>query len=282
MHREAFVEERVVRGQELDDASIAAQHAVDEERELLLHEVARIEQAAGLRELASVGDDLVELRNVEPLEREIFDERLGALIGQHAADLLRQHSGLAQAVVFGELEQLRVRQAAPQEEGQPRRELDVAQRDRAAVLSRLRAIHEVRAREDCAQCIAHAAFEAALAGTRVIERHQALEIGVCHRATERALGEARNDINRARSRVGSVGGPTDEDLLAACGIADARDRQGPTNLERVRRLDALLAAFECDGSRALVALGVAAVDERDGELMLAGRSLESGSCAAAR
>ena len=50
---------------------------------------------------------------------------------------------------------------------------------------------------------------------------------------------------------------------------------GPRICKRVRRLDSLLAAFERDGARALVALGEAAVHERDGEVVLTGRGVET-------
>src|SRR5690606_1478828 len=72
-----------------------------------------------------------------------------------------------------------------------------------------------------------------------------------------------------------VGRPTNEDLLAAGGTAEAADRQRPTDLKGVRGLDALLPPFERDGSRALVALGEAAVDERDGQLVLPRRRVET-------
>src|SRR5690606_430597 len=101
----------------------APQDAVDEELELLLEHVARIVEPARVRELAAVRHDLVELRDVEPLEREILDERHRAVVREHPADLPREDLGVAELRRVRELEQLLVRQAAPEEERQARREL---------------------------------------------------------------------------------------------------------------------------------------------------------------
>ena len=70
-------------------------------------------------------------------------------------------SGFAQSCFCGELQQLLVRQAAPQEEGQTRRQLQVAQRRAPRrVACRFGAIEEMRARQDRAERVAHAALEA--------------------------------------------------------------------------------------------------------------------------
>ena len=71
VHREPLVEERVVRGHQLEHAAVAAQHAVDEQPKLFLEHRARIQQPARLRKLRAVRRDLVELGEMEPLEREI-------------------------------------------------------------------------------------------------------------------------------------------------------------------------------------------------------------------
>ena len=136
MHREALIQIGVIGGQQLDDAAIAAEHAIDEQTQLFLHELTRIEQTARLRELSAVGHDLVELLDVEPLEREVFDERLRALVGQHSFHLCGQNTRVSESRCFGQLEQLLIGQAAPQEERQPRRELEVAQRARCPRLRR--------------------------------------------------------------------------------------------------------------------------------------------------
>ena len=52
--------------------------------------------AARVRELAAVGIDLVQLREVEPLEREVVVSDLRARVGQHPVHLRGQHVGLAE------------------------------------------------------------------------------------------------------------------------------------------------------------------------------------------
>ena len=128
VHRQALVEEGVVRGQQLEHAAIAAQHAVDEQPQFLLEHRAGIQQAARVGELASVRSDLVQLGEVEPLEREIVAQRLGPRVGKHPAHLSGQHVGIAEARFGGELQEFLIRQTAPQEEGQTRRQLQIAQR----------------------------------------------------------------------------------------------------------------------------------------------------------
>src|SRR6185295_15703727 len=78
-------------------------------------------------EEASVGAGRIEIAELEPLRGEARDERLGARVGQHAAGLPRQLPGLTEAAALREVEQLVVRDAAPEEKGQARGELEVAQ-----------------------------------------------------------------------------------------------------------------------------------------------------------
>src|SRR5690606_4142457 len=141
-------------------------------------------------------------------------------------------------------------------------------------LARLGPIQEVRAREDRAQRVAHAGLEAAFPEAPFVERHQAVEVLIRHRAAERALGQIRDDVERAAPLLAGLARLADENLLAARRPAETGDRQRTADLQRVRRLDALLPALERDGTDASVALGEAAVHERDGELVLPGRRME--------
>ena len=47
--------------------------------------LALIQKAAGLRELALVRSNLVQLGNVEPLERKVIDQGLRSRVRKHAA-----------------------------------------------------------------------------------------------------------------------------------------------------------------------------------------------------
>ena len=168
------------------------------------------------------------------------------------------------------VDELLIRQAGPEEERQPRGELEICQRDGARLGPRLGPIQEVRARKNRAQRVAHAAFETALGRARVIEGHEAVEIGVVDGAAEGFRGEVGDDLGSAWPLPGLIGGPASEDSLPGRGrVADAGHGKRPADLQRVRCLDAFLAAFERRRAPAFVALGEAAMDKSDGELMLA-------------
>src|SRR5262249_45348132 len=74
-----------------------------------------------------IGRDSHETAQLEPLRGEIFHQRLRPLVGQHAPDLPLQHDRLAELPAPREVEELIVRNAAPEKEREPRGELYVAQ-----------------------------------------------------------------------------------------------------------------------------------------------------------
>ena len=76
--------------------------------------------------------NLVELAQLQPLAGEVLDEALRAVVGEHPLDLCREHGGLVQLAGRGYGEQLVVGDAAPEEEREPRGELEVAERVDAA------------------------------------------------------------------------------------------------------------------------------------------------------
>src|SRR5205814_2978821 len=71
------------------------------------------------------------------------------------------------------------------------------------------------------------------------------------------------------------GGGADEDLRPAGRRTQAGHRQRPADLQRVRGLEALLTALECDRADALVAFGVAALHDGDRQLVLPLRGFEA-------
>ena len=228
-----------------------------------------------MRELPSVRRDLVQLGEVQPLEREILAHRPGPRIGKHPLYLGSQHVGFAETRFGGELQEFFIRQAAPQKEGEPRRQLQIGERaNRTRADSGLGPIEEMRARQDGAEHITHAAFEASRRGSRVVERHQRIEILGGHRATERAPREVLDDLLRARRFFAWRRRLAHENLRSAGRPARAGDGKRAANLQGMRRLDALLTAFQRDRAGALVALGEAAMDEGDRQLVLPCRGLE--------
>src|SRR6185295_18626202 len=115
-------EEGVVRGHQVDNAAIAAQHAVDVQFQFLFHQSALIQQATGLRELAAVRSNLVQLGNVKPLERKVVDQRFRSRVCKHSLDLLRHHRRITETRRDSEVEEFLIRQAAPQEKRKARRQ----------------------------------------------------------------------------------------------------------------------------------------------------------------
>ena len=80
-------------------------------------------------ELERVGLLVPQVAQVQPLAGEVLDERVRLRIGQHAPHLLLEHRRLLQLAPRRRVEQLVVRNAAPQEERQPRRQLEVRRGD---------------------------------------------------------------------------------------------------------------------------------------------------------
>jgi len=93
------------------------------------------------------GSDGVDIFHLQPLEREVVRQRLGLRMREHAPHLLLQHRGFMQLLLGGQADQLFVGAAAPQEEGQPGRQLHVGNRKSLAGLrafrQRFRAIQEL-------------------------------------------------------------------------------------------------------------------------------------------
>ena len=119
--RQPLVDEGVVGGQQVEHVAVCAEDALDEQLGLAPHRLPQ--PLADVRKAVLVRHDRRHVAQVEPLAREARDERPRTLVGEHTARLLLQHRRVAQPAGRGELEQLVVGDAAPQEEGQPGRQL---------------------------------------------------------------------------------------------------------------------------------------------------------------
>src|SRR5262249_15414929 len=109
--------ERLVRGQEVDDARIGVEDIADEELDLL-REV--VDEVSGIiRKQVRIGLHLFEAVHVQPLEREVRYQRVRLRIGKHPANLRIEHIRLVQLLLHSELDQRVIRRATPQEERQP-------------------------------------------------------------------------------------------------------------------------------------------------------------------
>src|SRR6187399_3296096 len=132
----------------------------------------------------------------------------------------------------------------------------------------------MRACQNRAERITHAAVEAARHVSRLVERHQRVDIFGSHRATERPSREVLNDLVGAGRFLSWGFGLADENLRAAGRPAHTGHRERSADLQRMRGLDALLTTFERNGANAFVALGEAAMHEGNPELVLTRGSVE--------
>src|SRR5690606_17045747 len=123
--REALVDERVVGGNQIDDAAVVAQLALEKQRRLL--EKRRAQVFVELRKDVGVREMTGCLPDAEPLAAETLHQSARAGIAQHACDLLLQDLGIRELLANRQTSQLVVRNTAPQEKRQSRREIEIAQ-----------------------------------------------------------------------------------------------------------------------------------------------------------
>ena len=88
MPRQPLVDERVVGVDQIQDAAILADDGLEQQFRLAPERVAEVAV-----ELLGAGRDVVELPQLQPLARQIVDERAARGIGQHAPRLLLEHRG---------------------------------------------------------------------------------------------------------------------------------------------------------------------------------------------
>ena len=95
MPRQAFVEKRIVRADQLDDATVLADLAFDEQLGLLLKGLAQV--LVKFREQVGVGHKAAEVAQLQPLTGEVFDQRLRPAVGEHAPNLAFEDGRILQS-----------------------------------------------------------------------------------------------------------------------------------------------------------------------------------------
>ena len=151
--REPFVHVGVVRVQQIERAAILAQDALEEQLRLLLERLTEVVVEVG--EEAHVRRDRFEIPEMQPLRREVGDERARTAVDEHPLHLPLEHGGLVEFARDCRVEQLVVGDAAPEEERQPRRELEIrdavwrVRREPGRIL--LHAEQELRTHQDARQ-----------------------------------------------------------------------------------------------------------------------------------
>jgi len=134
----------------------------------------------------------------------IVAERGETLVGDHSPDLLIQNRGSAQLSALGEVEQFVIGNAAPQEEREARRQLELADSIRLIARDvgrfRLDAEQELRRHDQPHDSLLDAAIEVPFPAPLAIERDQRLDVGIGHRPPK---GTARECLEN-RSRAGDL------------------------------------------------------------------------------
>jgi hypothetical protein len=122
---EPLVDEGVVSRQQLHHPAILLDDALEEE--LSLGDEVLTQVVAEVREDHVVGQCAGDVAKPEPLRGKVRRQRLGAGILQHAAHFAVENRRILQQPFACHVEELIVRNAAPQEERQTRRELQIGQ-----------------------------------------------------------------------------------------------------------------------------------------------------------
>ena len=111
---ETLIDERVVGVQQIQDAPILAQRAVQEQFRLLLKRIAQV--LVEVREDVRIGQHTAQPAKLEPLRREVVHERsLGPRVGQQTPGLLIEHLRLSELAAGRQVHELAVGKTPPQE-----------------------------------------------------------------------------------------------------------------------------------------------------------------------
>ncbi len=113
MARQPFVHERVVGVEQVDHASVFADDAFEQHLSFAAERLPQV-----LVEILRGRLHVREIAQVEPLAGKIVRQRLRLRIGEHPLHLLLEDLGIVELPLGGDIEQLVVRNAAPEEERQ--------------------------------------------------------------------------------------------------------------------------------------------------------------------
>ena len=195
-----LVDERIIGPHEVQDAAILADLAGHEQLRLARERLAQV--VVPLRKQLGGRYHAGQRAQGQPLQGEAVDEGLGAGIGQHAPHLPPQHVRVTQLTARRDVQQLVVREAAPEEERQPRRQLQVTDRvyragpriHRVA----LDAEQELRIDEDALQGPLDPGVESARVPPRREEPLQRGQIDLGHWPAEGPPRDGSENLPRAR------------------------------------------------------------------------------------
>ena len=203
MPGQPLVDERVVRPQQVEHVVVFRHDAPEQQLGLALEGLPEV--VVEVREHAGVGNLRGKVPQIQPLPGEVGDERLRTGIGQQTPDLPLEHRRILQFPGDGQAEQLVVRDAAPEEERQPGRQLHVADPiggiRRNALRIALDAEQEFRARKNGPERHLDAGVESSIGpsfgASLPVEVEGNLDVRAADRPPVRAAGQCRDDRLRA-------------------------------------------------------------------------------------
>ncbi len=190
---------------------------------------------------------MLQLAQIQPLTGEILGQGLGARIVQHARDLLLEHSGPAELLLLSHAQQFLVGNAAPQEEGQARRQFEIADAmHRAGRVGGIDFVHEQEAgrNQNPFQRGFDAMLEVRVLAARRIQLHQRCDIRRVHRPAISLARQRGEDLGGAGGFLRFRRRTADENLAAAGRIARADHVVGTRDgdLHHVAQIEILLHA----------------------------------------
>ena len=112
--RQPLIDEGVIRGQQFDHAAVIAKLAFDEKLAFLPERLTQRLIEYRLREELRVGCDASKISQPQPLRNKIGNQGVGALVGQHTADLTLEGSGIAELTAACQVEQFVVGNTVPE------------------------------------------------------------------------------------------------------------------------------------------------------------------------
>ena len=117
MPRQAFVDKRVAPGHQIECVAVLAYDALEKQLRLALEGLPQI--VVEIRKDVGVGNNPLQVAQLQPLPGEVPDEGVGPRIGKQPPDLLRKDIRPVKPLLTGRGQQFLVRNAAPQEEREP-------------------------------------------------------------------------------------------------------------------------------------------------------------------
>ena len=190
MLRQPFVDKGVIRGQQIQDAAILANHAAEEQFHFVL--VGRPQVVVEIGKQIHHRLATLERPYAQPLASEVGDQRFRFRIRQHAPHLLVEYGWILELALCSQVDQFVVGNAAPQEKGQPRSQRQIVD---AVVLAgsdagwfQLAAIYKFRIHQHPLKRRFDAVIEcSAVAAASLIKLHQSRQISWRGRPAVRML-----------------------------------------------------------------------------------------------